>query len=124
MPRIICLALGCIWRWDRSKNRDKLISYMRRFDIDGIEITLSCKEEVYDLKLSKRNIEWLKSLKYVSIHAPFALVRRAKDNNEIIKQLDKISSIYKKINAKNVIIHPTDLPDPEILNRYNIKFST
>ena len=91
MPRIFSFALGNIWRWEKSKNKDRLIKYVRNLDVSGIEITLSSKEELYSTKLSTRNTTWLKSLEYVTIHAPFELVKKSENRRELIKQLDVIA---------------------------------
>ncbi|MCK4667275.1 hypothetical protein KAU33_11025 [Candidatus Dependentiae bacterium] len=120
----LCFALGTIWNWTKSKNRNALIDYAKNLKVDGIEITFATKEEVYAFDITNDNRNWLKSLKYVSIHAPFNLLRGSVDEKELIKQLDIIDDIYKDINAKNVVIHPTELPEPRILNKYKFKMST
>jgi len=120
----ICFALGNIWRWNKSNNRNNLIKYAKKLNISGVELTFSSKLELFSFKLSKENKDWLKTLNYVSIHAPFSLISKSKNEKEIIKQLDLIEEIYNKINAKNVIIHPTELPPLKILNNYNFKYST
>ncbi|OGI25988.1 MAG: hypothetical protein A3J76_03795 [Candidatus Moranbacteria bacterium RBG_13_45_13] len=124
MPRIFSFALGNIWRWEKSKNKDRLIKYVRNLDVSGIEITLSSKEELYSTKLSTRNTTWLKSLEYVTIHAPFELVKKSENRRELIKQLDVIARLYKEVNAKNVIIHPDNLPPPDVLQKYKFNVST
>lgn len=124
MTRVIGFALGNIWRWSKSQNRDDLITYAKKLKVDGVEITFSSKEELYEFKLSKKNERWLKNLDYVTIHAPFRLVRKADNEEEIIKQLKIIAKLYTKLNAKNVIIHPQDLPSPNILNQFNFNVST
>lgn len=116
-------ALGNIWRWTTSKNRNVLVNYAKKLDISGIEITFATKEELYSFKLSNANKSWLRQLDYVSIHAPFRLVRKAKDEKEIIKQLNIISKLYNDVKAKNVIIHPNDLPKPKILKKYKFNVS-
>jgi len=124
MKKTISFALGNIWRWSESKNRDDLIPYAKKLNISGVEITFSSKEELYALKISEDNLNWLKSLEYVTIHAPFRLTRKADNDAEIIKQCEFILKLYQQINAKNVIIHPLDLPAPEILAKYPFKVST
>jgi endonuclease IV len=124
MKRVISFALGNIWRWGESKNRADLIQYAKNLGVDGVEITFSSKEELYNFKLSEEDLNWLKSLKYVTIHAPFKLKRKSKDKQEIIKQCDIILKLYQQVNAKDVIIHPLDLPSPEILAKYPFKVST
>lgn len=103
MKRIFSFALGNIWSWTTSKNRDDLIKYARKLDVSGVEITFAKKEEVYAFKLSKDNRSWLKQLDYVTIHAPFHLIRDSENEEEVIKQLSIISEVYKDINAKGLL---------------------
>lgn len=124
MNKIFAFAIGNIWRWGHKNNRAKLLNPIRKLDISGVEITLANKKELYDFKLTSSQIKWLRSLDYVSIHAPFKLVRKAGNKEEVVKQLDYIQRLYRKINARNVIIHSTDLPSPALLSRYKMKFST
>jgi hypothetical protein len=53
MARIISFALGNVWRWEKSKNRDDFIKYAKKLDIDGVELTFSSKEELLAFELSK-----------------------------------------------------------------------
>lgn len=124
MKRIFSFALGNVWSWTTSKNRDDLIKYARKLDVSGVEITFARKDEIYAFKLSKSNRDWLRQLDYVTIHAPFHLIRDSENEKETIKQLDTVSEIYADLNAKDVIIHPTDLPSPEILKKYGFNVST
>lgn len=124
MPRIYSFALGNIWRWEKSKDKDKLIKYIRNLDISGVEITFDSKEKMYATRLSPRNIAWLKTLEYVTIHAPFELVKESKNHKELVNQLDVIDQFYKKVGAKNVIIHPDNLPSPSVLQKYKFNIST
>lgn len=124
MQRTISFALGNIWRWSRARNINSLLAYIRKLEVNGVELTFSSKEELYNFKLSKENEKWLRSLSYVSIHSPFNMVRRAENGKEVIRQLVFIDKLYKKIKAKNVIIHPEDLPRPKILNKFNFNVST
>lgn len=122
MKKIISFASGTIWRW--TKNSDALINYAKKLDISGFEITFASKEDLYSFSLSGENRSWLKNLDYVSIHAPFHLVSESENEKEITRQLDIISRLYDEINAKNVVIHPDDLPAPQITKKYKFKIST
>ncbi|TSA44617.1 hypothetical protein D4R51_03365 [bacterium] len=106
------------------ENRGGLIKYVEKLGVSGVEITLGHKEEISAFKISDKAKKWLKSLDYVSIHAPFRLLEEAKDQNEVISQLDAISKLYKEVNAKNVIIHPDNLPSTKILEKYDFNIST
>lgn len=123
MARNISFALGNIWRWEKSKNRDDFIKYAKNLDIDGVELTFASIEELFAFELSKDNEKFLKSLNYVTIHALFNM-DEAGNEEETMKQLNAIAEIYKRINAKNVIIHPNCLPDRKLLDRFSFKVST
>jgi hypothetical protein len=123
MARIIAFAFGNIWKWEKSINRAGLLDYIMKLDVDGVELTLAKKEEIFAFKPNKKQLKWLRKQKYVSIHAPFRLVKNAADEEEIIRQLDKIQEIYDLVGAKTVIIHPTNLPRLELLKRYSFHFS-
>jgi sugar phosphate isomerase/epimerase len=122
MKKIFSFATGNIYRW--SKNKNNLINLVKKLEVNGVEITFAFKEELFSFRLSKDNRLWLRNLDYVTIHAPFRLLRRSENKGEVIKQLNIISKLYGEINAKNVIIHPMDLPPPELLNKYKLKIST
>ena len=124
MKKIYSFATGNVRTWNNVKNRNVLLKYTRKLDINGIELTFSSKEELYAFKLSDQNKSWLKSLDYVTIHAPFKLVSKADNKEEIIKQLNIISELYNNINAKNVIIHPNQLPELRIIKNYDFVVST
>jgi len=123
--RIFSFALGNIWQWTKLLNRDPLINYARNLkDIDGVEITFASKNELMGFNLSDNNRTWLIKQKYVSIHAPFNMLRASETEKDYRKQLKMIEKIYKEINAKNVVIHPTELPPhTEILKEYKMNIS-
>jgi sugar phosphate isomerase/epimerase len=100
------------------------MKYIRKLDVSGVEITFASKEALYSFKLSKNDKSWLKSLDYISIHAPFNLVKESKNKEEVIKQLSAILKLYEDVNAKNVVIHPDDLPNLKILEKYKFNIST
>jgi len=60
----------------------------------------------------------------VTIHAPFELAKKSENRRELIKQLDVIEKLYKKVDAKNVIIHPDNLPSPHVLQKYKFNVAT
>jgi len=122
--RIYSFALGGIWKWTKSNNIGDLVGYAKKLDISGVEVTFASKEEVYAFNLSINNKSWLKSLDYVTIHAPFDFIQKSEDDIDIIKQLEVISELYDEVDAKNVIIHPDALPAQEILENYDFNIST
>lgn len=122
MARIFSFALGNIWRW--NKNRANLIRYARMFDVSGVEITLAEAQQLFDFKISAEDRKWLRNLEYVTIHAPFFDFKNAKDEISAKNYFDRVSELYKEVNAKNVIIHPNQLPPKDLLEKYDFKVST
>jgi len=124
MKSVFSFALGNIWRWSNSKNRNTLINFVKKLDISGVELTFSTKEELYAFRLSKPNKKWLRDLEYVTIHAPFRLYQKAANEEEVIKQINVISKIYHDLNCKNVIIHPeTEMFNLDLLNECEFEIS-
>jgi sugar phosphate isomerase/epimerase len=122
MENDICLATGSIFRWNNSRN--KLIDYCKKFEIDGVELTLGPKPDLKRRMLSQRSIRWLKKKSHVSIHAPFGLSLLCKDMDDLIKDLKYIQEIYDRTEAKAVVIHPHDIPHPDILEDFDFKILT
>jgi len=123
MTRIVAFALGTIWRWEKNHNRAGLLDYVMKLDVDGVELTLATKEEVFTFKPNKKQLTWLRGLKYVSIHAPFGIMRLSADETEVLHLFDKIQEIYDLVKAKTVVIHPNDLPEPGVLRKYKMHIS-
>ena len=99
---ILCFATGSIYRM--YKSLDKQIEYIKRFNFDGIELTISKVKHVRHFKLKKSNIKYLKTLKYNSIHAPFShTFKNAAKSRNLIKKIQEIAPL---INAKHINFHP------------------
>jgi len=116
--RIFCFCTGNISRTGITWN--EAIDFIKKLDVRGIEIMMASKEHLYNFNLSKNNIKFVKNLDYISIHFPFADRILKKEINGC---LDKTYKIYKRIGAKNVIIHPNILDDLSILKNYDMKVS-
>jgi len=125
MKRIFSFALGNIWRWNDSANRNILIDCVRKLDVSGVELTFAKKEELYSFILSRENKHWLRGLDYVTLHAPFRLYEGSENEKEVLRQINDISRIYNNTKAANVIIHPEDdLLSSEILKDCDFDMST
>jgi len=122
VTRIYSFALGNIWRWAQSENRNGLLRYLKNLDLSGVEFTFPTENALYAFRLSKENLSWLKTLPYVTIHAPFNLFFEENQDN-ILHQMDIISSLYDTIRAENVIIHPTRSNAIELLKHFSFKVS-
>jgi len=120
MSKLIGLSIGCFWKWNESLNRNELVSIAKEFDINATELNLFRFPETVNLKLSKENIAWLKSLDYVSIHSPNFYEYNTE--KEIKHYLDLVDKIYKQVNASNIVFHPLKMPKPKYLEDYDFNY--
>lgn len=121
MSRIISFALGNVWRWEKSPNRDGLIEYAKNLEVDGVELAFSRPEELLAFQLSSSNEKFLKGLAYVTIHPSLDFIERAVSERGLVRQLEVIAKIYRQVGAKNVIFHPHDLPKRGLLDNFSFK---
>lgn len=123
MSRIISFALGNIWSWENSKNIASLLKYTKDLDINGIEITLSDKEELYSFNLSHENENFLEKLEYISIHAPFKLISNSEEQGLLRLHVYLLNNLSRKVKSKNMIIHPNEIPF-SLIKDYSFKVSS
>ncbi|MFW6013838.1 MAG: hypothetical protein ACOCQG_01570 [Candidatus Nanoarchaeia archaeon] len=115
LNNILGIALGNFWRWEKNPNRASLIKYAKQFNLEAIELTLGKKEEVFAFSLDKEDLNFLRTQKYVSIHAPFNLLSSADGHKEVLRMLKIFEEVYKKVNAKTVVFHPNEMPSVNVL---------
>lgn len=112
----IGFSTGAIHTWDSSINRQ--IEILRSIRMDAIEINFA-KISDLDEELTDENIAYVRSLDYVSIHAPFFDENRKElyyDNNSAIKKaLFKLEKLSQKLNAHAVVFHPDLIKNYSIL---------
>ena len=123
LNNILGVALGNFWRWEKNPNRASLIKYAKQFNLEGIELTVGRKGEAFAFSFDEKDLEFLSSQRYVSIHAPFHILRSTSGEDEIIKLLTLVEEIYNKTNAKTVVFHPNDIPPDKVLKRFNFHMS-
>lgn len=125
MARLIGFSLGTIWRWVSKDNAAGLIDYARKLDIDGIELNFS-RGMLLGMRLDRSQLAWLRKLRYVSIHAPFELQKPVgvRGAEEFAYQMDRIWELYRRVRAKNLIMHPGQLPGRRLLDEYDFRVST
>jgi len=112
MNNPICISTGCVHRLFEDRNRS--INLFRQFSHEGIEVSFAYPHHLLNFKIEEDNLEHLETLKFNSIHAPF------KDyiykNNEKSKEiLRRISDLYKRINARNVVFHKDSIKDYDFI---------
>ena len=123
MRKLICLSTGSLRHWSKGDNRDNLVSMASTFDVDGVELMLPRTEDVLGFSLSPINRKWMKTLEYVSIHAPYLIVKKMKDMDEIMHVLERIQSIYSETGARTVVFHPDTMPKADILKQFDFHVS-
>jgi len=71
---------------------------------DGIELCFADSQYLIDFKITEENLAYLRTLKYVSIHAPWLGIRYG-DNERTFIVFQKINNLYHEAGAKNVVFH-------------------
>lgn len=100
--RFLCFATGSVYRMHESLDRQ--IEYIKKFNFDGVELTLGRVKQVRNFRLKQSTIKYLNTLKYNSIHAPFShTFKNAAKSKNLIKKLEEIASL---INARHINFHP------------------
>ena len=107
MKKRVCFATGCFYLWSDDQNEQ--INLTKGFDLDGVELTFAYVKEVKNFSLSGENEAYLKSLEWNSIHAPFKYTFGKNKESERI--LERFQDLYKKVNAKNFVVHPDRIED-------------
>lgn len=121
MKNLISISTGLVYKFTNDRNR--MIEMLRKFSPDGIEISFADPDYLFQFNISDENVEYLKTLPYVTIHAPWKNIRYS-DNPVCVKTLKAIEALYNKIDAKNVTIHSLEVYDYEVLNDCKFKIST
>jgi len=112
MNHPICISTGCVHRL--FEDRNKSINLLRQFFPEGIEISFAYVHYLLNFEIEKSNLKYLKTLKFNSIHAPSK--DYIYDNNKKSREvLARISDLYKRINARNVVFHKDTIKDYDLI---------
>ena len=87
--------------------------------IDGIELCFILKEELECFELSKNDLNFINSLQFNTLHAPVNLGYGK--NKETKTILEKIHTINKKVELKQVVFHPDRVSDFSVLAESGLK---
>ncbi len=121
MQNILCLSVYKNRNWPET-NIAAMLDIAKNLDISGIELVFGTSKELFSFSLSGQDINWIKKLKYVSIHAPFEPIKLGSE--VMLQQLKWLSYISARVNAQNIVIHPPNLPRPELLSKYGLNVCT
>lgn len=116
MSQALSISMGCFWNWDDSPNTNSLLKFVKKLDVDGVELHFRGDNGLFNFQLSSSNQAWIKNLKCVTIHAPSF-------SSPVKNQLDKLNQIYNDVNASNIVFHPDQLPSWDLMKDYDFNAS-
>ncbi len=116
MRNPICISTGCLYNVIDDMN-DR-IEELSKFSPMGIELLFSHLNHLLSFNISKKNLEYLKDLKFNSIHAPWKEITYG-ENKTTKEAFKKISFLYKQIKAGNVVFHTSHIKDYSLILNSN-----
>lgn len=120
MNNPICISTGCLYRVIDDIN--ERISKIKEFSPDGIEVSFADTQSLFDFRMSESSESYLRTLKYVSIHAPWEGV--VYGNSPLSDRvLDGMGILYDKVGARNVVFHVGARDDLGILKKASFTYS-
>lgn len=120
MENPICISTGFLYRL--TNDRNEMINKIREFLPYGIELSFAYPQYLFDFVINKENLDYLQSLKFNSIHAPWQEITYG-DNQESKNVLEVIEKLYKQISAKNVVFHKEQIENINIITNYTFTAS-
>jgi hypothetical protein len=99
------LSLGCVHTFFPCKNKDAVITLYRenfKDEINAIELTMS-EKDFKNFNLSQVNFEWLRNMKYVSIHLLGSVGSYRKIMSMIKRNKLRVNNFISHIYSKNTI---------------------
>jgi isopentenyldiphosphate isomerase/sugar phosphate isomerase/epimerase len=120
---LVGLSTGAIHSW--VIGIDNKLRLFKQLDMDAIEIIFSNSESL-DQEISDEMISYVKSLSYVSIHAPFYEKEKnpiiyGKNNNDVLFQ--KLKYWYDLFGAQSLTIHQNLIKDWEMIDQSGMNVS-
>ena len=117
MQNPICISTGFLYRL--TNDRNEMISKIKEFSPEGIELSFAYPQYLFDFVINKENLEYLRNLKFNSIHAPWKEIIYG--NNQKGKDiLAAIEKLYKQIGARNVVFsNKEQIADLNSITSYN-----
>jgi len=108
MENPICISTGFLYRL--TNDRNEMIRGIREFLPSGIELSFARPQYLFDFAISQENLEYLRNLKFNSIHAPWKEIVYG-DNQKSKDVLGAIEKLFKQIKARNVVFHKEQIDD-------------
>lgn len=113
MENLISISTGLVYKFITDRN--EMIRKLRQFSPDGIELSFAAPEYLFNFSVTADNRAYLRSLPYVTIHAPWKTVVYGPGGNgqSVVAAIEKL---YSEINAKNVTVHASEVQDFEMFH--------
>ena len=124
----VCISTGSFHQhFEGHDYHSRLKKCMNLKGIEGVELLFDVAEHLLHFELTKEEIDFLKGLKFNTIHAPFfeshGKLADYKDTQFYRKVMDKIYEIYDQIGAHNINIHPEETSDYSIFRMKGYQYS-
>jgi hypothetical protein len=120
MENKIGISTGTVFPWDSSINNQ--IKILKKINPEAIELNFANISDL-DETLTSENINYLKALNFISLHAPFFTKDREElyyENNLSTQEiLNKLEKIYIILKAKAIVFHPNLIHDYSIFKNRN-----
>ncbi|MBR9691930.1 hypothetical protein GOV06_04030 [Candidatus Woesearchaeota archaeon] len=134
MRRLVCFSSGCLYKFSKRDNYHEHLKVCQQLkNIDGVELQFVNVEKVMKFKFTKKELNFLRKLRFNTIHAPLHLkegVHMKWYNNKKCKGiLKKVHEMYDQIGACNIVFHPNQVKDFKLLKpnpgyQYSIETAT
>ncbi len=120
MGNLISISTGLVYKFITDRN--EMIRKLREFSPDGIELSFAAPEYLFNFSVTADNRAYLRSLPYVTIHAPWKTVVYGPGGNgqAVVAAIEKL---YLEINAKNVTVHASEVQDFEMFHSPRCQWS-
>ncbi len=102
------IATGCFWHLGLQEL--EILRFLKQFEVDAVELVFAFPQELFDFAPTRADMLFLRSKKYVSIHAPFHETEY-KNNPETRKIILALDSLAGKVGARNVVFHDDCIKD-------------
>lgn len=125
--RLVCFSTGSFYVPGQTRDINEDIEKCRNLNADGLEIMFPDPAQFMKTTLTKKNINFLRNLKFNTIHSPFHI--NWENNLKCRKMLSKLKKIYNQIEAKNIVFHAHRVKDYSLLKhnpdcQYSIETDT
>ena len=115
MKNLIAISTGLIYKFTNS--RDEMVEIIREFNPDGIEFHLADPQYVFDFTLNSKNLSYVKSLKRLSIHAPW-IDMKYDQCSTISKLLSRLEEINRLLTSQNITFEIDTITDFSVFDNF------